>query len=669
MNKASCISSLDYASKNAKWMQLHVPAAVLKDSKYRKQFAAQKMAIIFNRIVHISKSRRWHRWLRYVILDRKKDKMRRRQRTALGNCVRQKMDTQLVLDMKKLCNLWRTRVSMLQEEEQHAAAVEIQAYARRWLLRNIIQHTIKKNAALLLQTRIRIRRDKLYVEKLRVTTKLKLACLCIQRSYRARRAKRYLSIIGSAHKRRKAAIQIQRMARNCCCKVEWMKRRRLQMIVQESACVLQRFFGSIKARKFMNMARRMQAAETIVLYYRRSLSRRKGTSIVYTAYMQDQAGFIMHSYASIVIQRHYRRYCAMQMLRQARIRTQSAIMVQTLVRMFLAKLHLYFLREQQRIRKIRGLDAKRKIQHAVLSYCYYENYTLVQRANANCLYMLALKQNSLFRDQYARHIQHCAAKAIGRAIRRKLCWIRIHHVHRVMCALHVQRIWRGKMGRQLFKRLVQDKLAWEAKRNASATILQKRFRGTVGRYAVSALRFRLHEEKLYCAANDMQRIFRGRVGRKIYQTRLNIVLAEEHKKLKALTQIQRMSRRVSCKVVALQDVVKLRHERLVKEFIHNRNARIIQRCWHVRQARQAQIVRKAKEKLAKKRKLRQSRRQKLIDQYLKEKNESALEEAELERTIAAQKKLEEEGEWIECFDSASNQPYLYNETTGESKWI
>lgn len=250
----------------------------------------------------------------------------------------------------------------------------------------------------------------------------------------------------------------------------------------------------------------------------------------------------------IKIQTYFRRYRArkakiaeLKRRKYQKFRETFALTLQKLYRGYKGREKVLKLREK-RAMKLQLAAQRRAIEEikANVIQKYYRGY--IGRKIATQLYLEKIKKDheEILRNYSVRLIQRVIRGWLGRVKAKKRLNEILFHAHKWRLALHIQRIFRGYLGRKIFYSMIKDEIL--RRKNYAAVLIQKTFRGYRGRLLGSvamALKKLRNYQQIF--AVKIQKFVRGCFGR-IYAKKIKAVLTKKIKETKAAIQIQRIYR-------------------------------------------------------------------------------------------------------------------------------
>lgn len=326
---------------------------------------------------------------------------------------------------------WKAYTSFFTMQERLSSAISIQKSVRGYYARKLMKKKQEANAITMIQNVIRIFLAKQLTKKLLHRVKMKKSVQKIEKLWKNAQWLRAIKRAFDYQKKLRSIALIQRCYRGFVGRRRWKKfdrRRQKKRAATLYQCVYRRYRAVIRVETLRVARRRHRAAIKIQAMVRSKLARMKFHVKLHRHYM---ALVIQYSYWC------YRARCETTRRR----RRKASIAIQRIIRGVLAR---------QRVLKLRARRqaAIRKITPVGLGYITRRKWRK------------KLQAHLLKRQQAARKLQKLMkAMYLGRKARlivREMRQDRDAFESKVKAAINIQRVVRGKLGRQRVKRLKQQ---------------------------------------------------------------------------------------------------------------------------------------------------------------------------------------------------------------------
>lgn len=690
-----------------KWVQENVPVTLLRAKRFSTKWGATRLRDMLNRSILGFLAKAWQRWDSHVKEHRRQEQLECFNKTESAKKVLIRLEYIALESTRRAFVVWTGAVESQQLEEKHAASAEIQRCARRYLLRHAVIDRSQYLSAIRIQSQIRRVLATAFMSRFRIDQERHFASVKLQQIFRRRRAAVLMNLLATGHKRDAAARTIQRMVRGCCSRLEWMKRRRLEMMRQDAARTIQRFFYFTQAKQMFCRARCHRFASTIQrawiqhsLYIKR-LSFKFIDDLSHG--VMDECAFEL---AALIIQCWGRRYIAQMRLEEAREFRAAAISLQSIWRRSKAKEKVARLKHEKQQNRLREYLAACCIKRTIQRYIQGKMLQAALAKTQIPLFMRALEQGRAFREQFAVQIEISAVICLQHTWLVRIRRRRAEEERLERAVLRIQAHWRRMKGRFSYHLKLQAQKEREKQMNEAAIKLQAMYRARSARLLAERLRHDAYMVRLNAATLRVQCAWRCRNGRLAVHLKRQAMVAQQQERFEASVVIQKFTRNVFAKMKALEatnmrivELARLAERQKQEKFRLEHCVRLIQRLWRTHQQRKVEAMLFKAHLINKKRHERKQKRQGVVLHYLREKNKAIQEELELEESIAKVQREQQEAKaaklqaeleaqekaraavkaaaktyvpktdtWIECLDEESGYPYFYNTRTGESKW-
>ena len=626
--------------KDLKWIRDNMPVTLIRAQVFSKKWSAQKLHDMMRRMVRNQLLRGWRQWNLFNEFSKHSSEMVLFQKTNMAlKCVH-RFEKIILQRQRDAVNKWTIWKKIAVEMENESAAVQIQCEMRRFLNRDGIKFQKQYRAATCIQQQMRGKLARIFVLQYRITRLQEAAARLLQQAFRKKRGRNLMATLSNANAMNKAARCIQRMARNGPFRLEWMKRRQIQIEQTNAAHTIQKFIKSFLAKTLYLRMKRHKCARLLQLLWHSYKSWRRKKAFRFQQHVTIYLQQVHEEDACIIIQTRIRMHVARHCLASKKKYQRASHVLQRSWMRFHARKVANQRRAETKQQRLLKYLAAITIQRSLRSYAHRQMLKAVLAKTCIPLFMRALQHGSAFQTQFKDQIEHSAAVCL-QSTYRKRC-IRIAKAAKMLdrAVLKVQCLYRGRQDRLRYQLQLQVEQSLQLRRRCSATLLQNAYRARKSRLIVDSMNKAMFREKLAAAALRIQCAWRKRAGNFAVHLKKIALAQEAVRQENAISVLQRFFRRVVNNSVAerevqgnLASILHLAETRKRHEFARHVAAKKLQRGWRAKGKKEKHRGFLLAHALAVKRAERKAKRQKVIDAYLIETRESREEEARLEKLL------------------------------------
>ncbi|OQR94015.1 Amino Acid-Polyamine-Organocation (APC) Family, partial [Thraustotheca clavata] len=697
----------DVIQDQIRWIKNNVPVRTLPKLKISNRTKITSLTDVFERMIQTRLLQAFTTWKQVVEQENHERALELFTKSKALIALQTIWERSWLENRNHAFNRWALDYKCTKIQEMEAAAAEIQCIYRRYRHRFTLFHERRSHAAKRIQAFLRQKHFHWHFRRFVYDGKRAHAAMTIQKKYRQFAFYRAYIKAQQLHVKNIAAIIIQRWLRTCIYRKQWLYRRAKEILLNDSALIIQRCYRAHIARILFHRARNYKYAQRIQRTWR--LYRRLNHDRMQRAVDLLESIFTLaiKTNASIIIQAAIRQLQAKNELKVRRKAVYSAIVVQCAWRQCLARQIRTQLLQLYRFQQWISATLIQKKYRA-----YHERCLFRLAIDKSCvpLYLRAIRilnvlQQRHFRERYAKPIEHSASSSIAYAWRKHQRYVAYVEMQQKQATMILQRVWRSSRTVRLFKRHVKHchRAATQIQRMVRSRFERERtklFIARMQKVAEEALQDRRNQ-----AARRIQASWANKQGRMAAYLKRQAELLRADLELKSIIAIQRFirsrwSRHVTKQRMAgcLANLALLVHQR-------QEAAKKLQHFVRGRKATRLAKIMKAHHKLRRQSQARRLKRQGIIANYLKESAVIRTEEqsllakvtlnhakVEAENELAAaqaaeakrqrieasknqtrpeprvyKKKKALPKEWIEAWDEAQGRKYFYNTVSAEER--
>lgn len=480
--------------EDVKWVQENCPITNIRAQMFCKKWGFEKMNNLMKKIKYKKQMMAFHQWQKASDQLENEQNVQKYMKWKASRKLVKMFDNWEIKQMFSGWTSWIEEVERQRNEEALAAAVEIERAVRGHLGRQKAWRRKRNLNAIIIQKHARGNSGRRVAAKLRQEKLEWDSATMIQNNWRGYEGRKLARVVAKQQRELKAATCVQRAYRGFAgrriCRV--IARQQLEIRV---ATMIQCMWRTRVARRLISSMkqhiREEEAALLIQVYWR---------TYCLKCEAKERVGAIRREFkrqeAAMCIQCAWRTYKAKKLVQETRL-LRAALRVQCAWRckqgrmstMLLRQAKLELAREEKlaasRIQSVfRGKSARKKLREKA------------EKEES------ALKMQCMFRGKQARkelsNRQYLRDQRTKERARQEL---------ENLCALRVQRAWRGKQGRLSYHLKMQARRARDEEERIAALRIQTRYRSHSERATY------LHKQEESRNAAKIQALFRGKKER------------------------------------------------------------------------------------------------------------------------------------------------------------